>query len=422
MKQKVTARAIILVIGLAILIFVNTGISNTCAYPFVVPMATDLGFETASLSFMFTFQSLLTFAGAFVSNFLIKKAPFKVMVIGGGILIALGWVIQATTSSLPVIYLASSLRGFGCVFCSNLIASTMIANWFRVATGTVTSIVVLMQSVAPAIFSTPVALALESMGWRRLSWIFAILVLVVNMVVGLVAVYAKPQDVGLLPVGAPLDGSDDAVPAQKVELPGIMMKDAMKTRQFWLMTIATVLQMFILVGFSTQRTPAIMAMGVDLVQSQIVVSVLSALAIAYQFIFGVVVDRLGVRVAFCGISVLYVIAMVIGALSPQGFGWAMLFGCLTAFYSCGSMYMSQAPRELFGVKDFGRIMAFINTPAMAATVVGSTIMNTLVTLCGGSFRIPLWIWAGLIIVCMILVCLAHTKKNRFAAGNQTPAV
>lgn len=415
MKQKLTARAVLLVIGCALLILVNTGISTTCAYPFVVPMAADLGYDTASLSFMFTFNSLLCFVGAFVSNFLIKKLPFKVMVIGGGLLMTLGWVIQASTSSLVLIYLANALRGFGCVFCTTLVVSTMIANWFHAGVGTVTSIVILMQSVGPAIFSAPIAIALNSIGWRKVSWIFAILVLVVNVLVGLIAVRNRPQDVGLLPVGAPLDKTEEDTPKQQVELPGVMLKDAMKTKQFWLMTVAVLLQMFIVVGFSTQRTPAIMAMGVDLVQSQVIVSVLSALAIAYQFIFGIVVDKLGVRVAFCGISVLYVIAMIIGATSPQGFGWAMLFGCLTAFYSCGSMYMSQGPRELFGTKDFGRIMAFINTPAMAATVVGSAVMNALLGLFGGDFRIPLWIWMGLIIICMILVCLANTKKNRFVA-------
>lgn len=415
MKQKITPRAIILVIGLALLIFVNTGISNTCAYPFVVPMATDLGIEIPTLSFMFTIQSLLCFAGAFVSNFLIKKLPFKVMVVGGGLLIAIGWALQASTSSIVLIYFANALRGFGSVFCTSLIVSTIVANWFRAGAGTVTSIVMLMQSVAPAIFSAPIAIALNSVGWRKVSWIFAGVVLVVNVVVGLFIVRARPQEVGLQPVGAALDGSAETTQTQQVELPGVMLKDAMKTKQFWLMTVAVLLQMFIVVGFSTQRTPAIMAMGVDLVQSQVIVSVLSALAIAYQFIFGIVVDKLGVRVAFCGISVLYAIAMIIGATSPQGFGWAMLFGCLTAFYSCGAMYMSQGPRELFGVKDFGRIMAFINTPAMAATVFGSAVMNTLLTIFGGDFRIPLWIWLGLIIICMILVCLANTKKNRFVA-------
>ena len=415
MKQKLTTRALLIVIGCALLMFVNTGISSSCAYPFVVPMATELGIGTGPLSFMFTFNSLLCFVGAFVANFLIKKLPFKVMVIGGGLLMTLGWIIQATGSTVAVFCLANALRGFGCVFCTTLVVSTLIANWFQAKTGTVTSIVILMQSVSPAILSAPIAIALESIGWRKVAWIFAIVVFVINVLVGLIAVRNRPQDVGQLPVGAPLDGAEEAKDVQKVEIPGIMLKDAMKTRKFWLMTIAALLQMFILVGFSTQRTPAIMAMGVDLVQSQVIVSVLSALAIAYQFIFGIVVDKLGVRVAFCGISVLYVAAMVIGATSPQGFGWAMLFGCLTAFYSCGSMYMSQGPRELFGTKDFGRIMAFINTPAMAATVVGSAVMNALLGLFGGDFRIPLWIWVGLIIICMILVCLANTKKNRFVA-------
>lgn len=414
MKQKLTGRAVGVVIACFLLCLVLTGISNTCGYPFVVPIATELGLASGVVSFMFTFASVATVVCSFLAAFFLKKIPFKVVICAGGVIAFIGWLLMSRTSSLGMLYFAHVLKGFGGCLCGNMIANVTLMNWFK-KPATVVALCGAMNSLGPAIFSTPIAKVLAAGNWRGAALWIGVACLVVPVISGLFLIRRTPQECGLKPVGESLDG-DNAESIAKYELPGVEAKVAMKKPAFYILYITAILQMLIVVALSTQRTPIIMSLGVDLVQSGQIVAILSAVAIAVQFLFGLATDKFGIRVTFTAISVLYLVALIMGAVAPQGYTPALVFGLLTTFYSCGFNIAAMGLRTLFGPKGLTTMIPAMSVGSNLGAVFGSIIINSLVTLNGGSFTMPLIVLTVATFITAILANIALVKKNRFTAA------
>jgi OFA family oxalate/formate antiporter-like MFS transporter len=130
---------------------------------FVDPLRKSMGWSLAAIQLSFTIFVLVeTWLVPFEAALVDRFGP-RVMVIGGGILAALGWVINGTIHTLPGLYAGGAVAGIG----AGMIYGTCVPNavkWFSRHRGLAAGLTVAGFGAGAALTVTPLVMMIERSG------------------------------------------------------------------------------------------------------------------------------------------------------------------------------------------------------------------------------------------------------------------
>jgi len=251
-------------------------------------------------------------------------------------------------------YTGFIIMGLGGALATQLVPQTSVARWFRKNLGKANGI--MGVSVALGGVAIPLlVLTIDKYSWQN-TFLFAGIGTMV-LIIPLSFIFRnRPEEYGLEPDGVQpvksnnTDGGRDGIP-------GISVKDALKTKILWIIGIGAFAQVGSNVATMTHMMPHFINVGIERSTASLIVMMLALVGIVTRFPIGWLMDITSKRnvIALCiGFSsISYLLLMFIKAESSF-----ILIFIFAIAYGIGSASIWLRPallREYFGTKSFGAI-------------------------------------------------------------------
>src|SRR5271167_1288211 len=135
---------------------------------FVNPMNKTHGWAVADIQLAFSIfvalETWLTPVQGWIVDYIGPQRGPKLMVAAGGILIAIGWIINASAASLPVLYLGAAISGIG----AGAIYATCVGNavkWFPDRRGLAVGLTAAGFGAGAALTVVPIRAVIDAYGY-----------------------------------------------------------------------------------------------------------------------------------------------------------------------------------------------------------------------------------------------------------------
>ena len=403
--RQLRGKYLMVVIAMCGLIASSMGIMTNVAGIFFTPIAEELGTDTASVNLTLTISNMaFAVAGIFSAKW-IKPKNFRIAVIVFTLVFAGATALLSVCRSLAALYILNALRGFASGMIGSVLVTSVIGYWFLADTGFISSIALGCSGLAGALFNPLLEAVIQSAGWRAAYLAAAGAIMLLNLPAMVTPISYRPEDSGVEPVrnrteekaAAPVPPEPEKGKASAGILLAAMIAPALAS-----MVCATP-QLFkpLAVSYGLGETGVIMMSIVLIVNT------------AGKFLFGLMTDRMGVRLAI----LLYGAAIDIGILllllvRTSG---AMLFGAglMGLCYSIPTVGAVMICRELFSPEQYGRVFPKVNLSISAANALGYPVLGFIYDRTG-KYDGALMLVFSLIILSVACVFLVYRLKNRLS--------
>ena len=291
-------------IAFAITETVSFGVIYYAFTVFIAPMETDLGWSRGELSGAFSLFLLMTGLMAFpVGWWLDKRGSRLLMTLGsiGATLLVLMW---SQVNSRPEFALIMTLMGCCGAAVLYELAFTVIATWFIHKRGTAMAIVTFTAGFASTIFIPLSDALLAAFGWRQAVFMLGILLGIITIPLHLLILRRRPSDLGLLPDG------ESSAPAKKQAV-SISLPAALRSRFFWMMTLAFALSTVCISAARVHFIPLLISIGIHPSAAALASGSIGIMQVIGRMIFAPIETRFSVRTMVIGVFILLTLSMTI---------------------------------------------------------------------------------------------------------------
>lgn len=224
---------------------------------FVLPMGSDLGLSRAALGWTQTARLGANGVSSLFLGPLIDRYGTRILIPIAGVVSASALWLMSESSAYWII-----LVGFGALgvvefhFPGNLLTTVPVGKWFVRKRGKAASLAAAGIAIGAITFALTHQALLDSVGWRETFRISAIVILVGTVPLPLLLLRRDPEDVGLLPDGAPAPEVSDAPHSPAItEAPGWSLREATRTLTMWKIVAAYALTNLAAGSFMIHRAP-----------------------------------------------------------------------------------------------------------------------------------------------------------------------
>ena len=348
------------------------------------------GFSYTSFTLIFTIG---TFVSAFASPFIGKlftKVNVKLLFIIGSILVGGGFMLYSIAGNkLFAYYAIAAVVQVGNAIVSAIGVPTLINAWFKVNKGTALGIAfcgggvgnIFLQALAGKWLTDP------TIGYKGAYLRFGLIALIGSLLISIFFV-RMPKSQDELAANTPkkkLEGQEDV--AHHVSW-GYTMGETTKMPQFWLIAISFIFIGFYVSGFALQFIAYFQSLeeaGILLISSATLAAMFGFFSIFGNIFGGILFDKLGLSKSFALAGVLVVVAglclLFIGDINALGYVFTIAFGVSMFSYVMGPSYMTSS---LFGDRDYGAILGFIQLFFAVGFAVGTPIFSIILDRVGWS--------------------------------------
>lgn len=352
---------------------------------------------------------------------LAEKFGIKKMISFCSLLMIAGVLLYANGTSIWMFYLAAILQGISLCFCSGASCSIIFSKWFAHSTGTLLSATAIGSGLAGVIFSPIVSKWISTIGWTGSLYINCAIV-VATAILLIVFLKDSPEPHGVKPMWN--DKVKIASESGEIIPYGVTAKEAYKTVQFWCGTIGIGVIALIVYGAICNIAIFSSDLGYD---GGVMLSIMYAANIVLQLPFGILADKLGIRVCMVAYSIMAIGAVFIYATAPaigmMYVGTVLLGGSFCILKATLPVYTLQ----VFGNREQGRIMGIMIAVMNCGVAFGMPLLNAAYDLTGsytGMFKLFGWI-AIVLTIMLFLGCKPLAKvvaeKKAIEAGEAANA-
>jgi MFS family permease len=265
-----------------------------------------------------------------------------------------------------------------------LLGTNTPAMWFRKRLGFVSGIMSLGMSGGTAILPPLLLLSIGRVGWRGTYMILGVAVWVVMMPLLAFLFRNRPEE-----VGQRVDGKLNANEAPTVaagpsdlpggnpaaEEPGLTLKEAQRTRAYWIMLLASAAWSMILTAVFFNIIPVFTSQGLSEADAATTFTTLSIVAAAMQFVGGVLADRLPLTWMLSA-SLAFLIAGIAFLMNANtvvlGHAYAVMIGVTQGlFMAVGNVLWLR----YYGRAHLGQIRGSVVTAIVAGSSAGPFVMG-----------------------------------------------
>lgn len=269
----------------------------------VKPLSEEFGLTRSAVNLGLVLLLLGTSLSAPVIGRLADRFSVRVLMVGGGLMFAVGAFLFSTAKSPLVIGLAVLLLiGPVVNLCGPLIANTLLARWFFRMRGRVFGLAATAMSLGGFLMVPLFGWCIDQFGWR-----FAVALLgegggILMAIVAFLVIRNRPEEMGLFP-----DGGDSAPPAAINRAVDGAAKRILGTRMFWLAAVPSSLGQAVGMVVTASLVPLATDHGVSVAIAAFLISAMAISGIVGKLLTGFLAERIDTRYIFSA-------AMVVGAL------------------------------------------------------------------------------------------------------------
>lgn len=352
---------------------VSYGTSQYLIGVLVGPIAQDLGWNKAAINGAYSLTVLISgFLGFGVGRALDRFGARTLMSIGS-VVMGASLLMLAGVRTLPQFYAVWGAGfGIGTALTYYPVSFTVVANWFENRRMSALSTLTFMGALSSTLFYPLNGFLVGAFGWREAVAILGAIQIAVTLPLHALLVRRHPEDLGLRPDGAgnPSAGADAEM--------GMLLREAVRTRAFWLITATISLSFFASTTVIIEHIIFLTSRGFA---ASLVTTIVGLFGLAYLPGRALVVyasRRVRLRI------------LVAGALALEAIGVVILLGAHTIaaivayVIVFGSAYGALSPlrgaimAEHFGRRAYGAIIALQGIPIAILAALGPLVGGKLI--------------------------------------------
>ncbi|MGN0261395.1 MAG: MFS transporter [Eggerthellaceae bacterium] len=374
--------------GICVMSLLWSGIEWYCMSLYADPVVTDLGISRTAFMFALSLMAgisatvSLTCFGSVEQRFGVRR-----LLIAGGILDTLAFLVLGLANSLPVLYLGAILYGFGTSVTGYNMAATAVNHWFASRRGSMVGVANTVGCVSGIVFSPVIAALIAVVGWR-MSFFVCFVLSVAGVLLVAFLYRGNPEDLGVEPLYS--SGQEGADPREtpafaeegEEDQGGVPYSQAIRTSRFWILALA-----YFVIGMASygiMSTMALFAIDFGYSSLQGVVVSVSLIASAVLLVpLGAVCDRFGSRWALticCATAIIAALLLCAGSLPAAAVFIAS--ACSGAAYNSTIVPVSVSVREAFGAREYSKKLGFCAGCATVGISAGPTVTSMFFDLTG----------------------------------------
>jgi OFA family oxalate/formate antiporter-like MFS transporter len=278
--------------------FAQVSFFNPVLGVFMPALTKDFGWGRTEISGAMTVGSLL---GAFLSPVfgpLTDRHGSRVFLFGGSIVMAICLALLAAVQDVWQFYILYAVgRGIASGIVG-LAATVTVSKWFIRRRGFAVGVTTLGTRLGFAVMPIGVQLIIGGWGWREAWLALAAIVLVLGILPALKFLPSTPERAGLLPDGDGHPPAGEFLPSTvhaAVSEVSWTREEALRTRAFWLVTIAVSLQAWAGGAINLHQIPHLVDRGLSPEAAALVISLLAMFAAAGSLLEGLLDTVVGAR-------------------------------------------------------------------------------------------------------------------------------
>ena len=278
----------------------------------------------------------------------------RILLTASTVVFALGFILMSRMTALWHLYLFYGLLcGLG-VAAHDVVVLSTVARWFTRGRGLMSGLVKTGAGIGQLIVPLFAAFFILRHGWRDATMVVGLVALIV-MVIAAQVVRRDPKLLGLRPWGE----DQKEVANDVTQEAGLDLKQAVRTRQFWLISMAKLADWYCLFTIIIHVVPHGIDQGLEPATAAIVLSVIGGCSILGRLILGAGFDYLGTkRSLLIAFALLFLSVVFLQLLSDPRwlFAFAFVYGI-----GHGGFFAIASPSvaEYFGTRSHGVIFGIV---------------------------------------------------------------
>ncbi|MFC1951902.1 MFS transporter, partial [Chloroflexota bacterium] len=236
-----------------------------------------------------------------------------------------------------------------------------------------------------------------SYGWRS-----AYVVIGITALAGVIAaaLFLKrdPRQIGLLPDGATeVEAGDSNIGTRQFSL-----REAIRTRQFWLASTASILLMFCTQVVVVHIAPHAIKLGISATIAATTVSTIGGASILGRIGMGGISDRLGNKQTFIITISFFIVSFVLIQFAQEA--WLLYIFATLYGVAHGAFFTLLSPilAELFGLRSLGTILGVVFGIGTVGGAIGPVLSGRIFDVTG-SYQLSFLICLALSIIAIVLI-------------------
>lgn len=385
------------------------GILVNCQGLFITAVCTANNFSTAAFSGFVSVSSIAMMVAMVFAGNLVKKFPFRPLLIVCSVAACALFVSYALYSKLWCWYVVGILYSIFMAIPFYMAGPMLITNWFVKKQGIAMGIMMAMTGIFGAIFNILGGVIIEAAGYKMAYIVLGAIALVLELIGSLLAV-AHPAMKNMTAYGAE---EADAVTKtdSKVEETGVPAAVALKSPAFYLTYIALFFMIF-LACFAQMLPTFGTSLGYSITMAASLPSFYMIGTLVGSFVFGALNDKIGAK----GTTVLALILLAASAVAAVLVGkiYVALGVCIVIMGFAGSAGGTQPavlPSKLFGQKDYASIYGKVQTSAALSAMIAMPIYGAIYD-ATSSLSLGLFVGAAVCVVAVFCVLGAFKSASK----------
>jgi sugar phosphate permease len=382
-----------------ITLMISNGMSITGLSVFDESLLQEFGWDRGGLKFRDMVTFLVTGLTAPLIGVCLDRYGVRACMMVGWVVLALAYFFYSHIESLSQLYMVHMMLGIVLVLCGLNAAVILVSHWFVAKRGTAIGIALVGTSMGGAILPQFGNYMNETYGWRtafQSEIIFPLILLVLTVLV----IRNRPEDMGMEPVGGRERSGGDDAPVEGVEY-----LDALKTKTFWALATIAMTTFYTVLGAQAHLFLYMRDLNHTPDVATNAISLFFICALVGKFVFGMLADYLDRMKVFVANLVVMLSGAVCLALIQPSLLWVAI---VTFGLGWGGVYtmLQLSAMSCFGLKSAGKILGTITVMDALGGGLGIWLTGVFYE-AQGSYELAYQVFAGLILVA--LFCVFHVK-------------
>jgi MFS family permease len=396
---------------------------------FFLPVASTLGLSHAATSVPFSLARAENGVLGPITGWLIDRLGVRPLMFAGTLVVGIGYILLSRTNSYAsflAVYLLVISIGASTAFMQA--ATTALNHWFIRKRGLAMAINSAAFRLGGAIVIPLLAYMIIRVGWQTASLWVGIVMIVVVAPIALVF-RRTPESMGLRPDGdpapssaAPSDAPSHSSPSSRHASSRIAattedwgVKEALRTRAYWVLTAGTVLRMAAHGAVGVHLVPMLVSRGQSEQSAAVMVGALAGFSVPVILMFGMLGDRLGrarlLTVGYMSSSLSLLLLALVGGT------WALMLALLLwAGSEAGASLNWALVGDLFGRRNFATLRGML-APMYNAALVVTPILAGLVFDRTGTYNPALFAGSAIMFAAAVVFFVLKPPARRTAPAS-----
>jgi MFS family permease len=397
---------------------------------FLKPLTADLGISRGVFSLLRSGEAI---TGAIIAPFvgtLVDRHGGRWLIAVGTTVVAVGYLALGHVANFTDFALIRlTLVTCGDAMMGSMVVNVIVAQWFVLRRGRALALASMGVGFAKVCMPVVAASLILWLGWRHTWMVFGCVILLLVVWPSLLLIRRTPEEMGLLPDGAaaPIPSAEGQCERQSAtKFPSgeeivWTRAEALRTSSFWLLVITFGVASIGVTGLNLHVYPYVTDLGYSPVVAASVMSVIASMQLISPLAWGLVAERIDVRIA----------ATLRFVIQGIGLGLAILGANLSFVYIGfflygiglgGNMVLPEILwANYFGRRSLGKVRGLGLLLSQVLAAAGPPFFGFLFDFTGG-YGLSFAIFGGALIVSAVLCLLLRppVSKQQRGAGHREP--